>query len=114
MRHNTASFFVPMKPQSPENLNPENITSPEITIDGRVWLREILRNSKPKYIYALEDREKLQQIREAISNDEIAFLSPGEEKINEQAIIDNIREQKRRDLHHACPEQIKHFIKERR
>lgn len=103
-----------MKPQPTENLRAENVTSPEVAIDGQVWLREILRNSKPKYVYAIEDGKRLQQVRKAISENEIAFLNPEEEKIDEQVIIHNIKKQKQRDLQNACPNQVKKFLKERR
>lgn len=112
MRHNTASFFVPMNEKT-SKIEKEIQSSPE-KIDGRVWLREILRRSKPRYIYAIEDKQKLEQIRKAISEHEIAFLNPEERQIPESQQIEHIKLQKTLDITRACPEQAGKFIKQER
>lgn len=113
MRHNTASFFVTMNEQISQTEKKESLKSPEI-IDGRVWLRQIFRESKPRYLWKLEDDERLQYIRKAISETEVAFFKPESTKPQPAELVLDIKRQRKKDIYNACPSEASDFIKERR
>ena len=98
-----------MKEHTGYQSNNELRHSPE-KIDGRLWLRQIFKERKPRLLYKLEDCSKLETVREAISNMEIASFLSEVEVFTDEMMIVNIREQKAEDLMRACPNESKKYL----